>query len=144
LTLLGCSADKPPVSGDPEERVVAYLKETVTPGRPVLVTDLYNNVFTEPEEQEAVKRLYDALFELPAFVATTQMSTGKIPTLQEITNHFNFKVPGTTEVLLRVLESDPRVPPFFERDPSTGEIKAVDVEAIRYADRFGKPFQDSK
>ena len=145
LMLLGCaSADKPPVPADPEERVVAYLKETVSPGKPVLVTELLNNVFTEPEEQEAVKRLYDALFEMPAFVVIEQMNTGKIPSLQDIASHFSFKVPGTTEVLLRVLESDPRVPPFFQRDPTTGEIKAVDVEAIRRADRFGKPFQDSR
>jgi hypothetical protein len=61
ITLVGCAAkDEKPV-GDPEERVVAYLRENVTPGKPVLVTDLYNNVFTEPEEQAAVKRLYDAI-----------------------------------------------------------------------------------
>jgi hypothetical protein len=143
--LLGCSsADKPAVSGDPEERVVTYLKENVAPGKPVLVTELLNDVFTTPEEQVAVRRLYDATFALPAFVAMTQINTGKIPTLQEITTHFNFKVPGTTEVLLRVLETDPRVPPFFERDPSTGEIKTVNVEMIRNADRFGDPLQDSK
>jgi hypothetical protein len=143
--LLGCkSADKPAASGDPEERVVTYLKANLAPGKPVMVTELYNEVFTTPEEQAAVKRLYDATFELPAFIASTQINTGKIPTLQEITNHFSFKVPGTTEVLLRVLETDPRVPPFFQRDPSTGEIKAVNVDAIRNADRFGKPLQDAR
>ena len=143
--LLACaSADKPAAPADLEARVVAYLNETVTPGKPVLVTDLYNNVFTTPEEQQAVKRLYDALFELPAFVAMTQIDTGKIPSNKEITSHFNFQVPGTTEVLLRVLESDPRVPRFFERDSSTGEITAVNVDVIRNADRFGKPFQDSR
>jgi hypothetical protein len=142
LALLSCSsADKPAASGDPEERVVTYLKKNVSPGEPVLVTELYNEVFTAPEEQAAVKRLYDATFELPAFVAMTQINTGKIPSLQEITNHFNFKVPGTTEVLLRVLESDPRVPEFFKRDASTGEITAVNVETIRNADRFGSPLQ---
>jgi hypothetical protein len=145
LVLLGCSsADKPAVEGDPEERVVAYLKANVSPGKPVLVTELYNEVFTTPEEQAAVKRLYDATFELPAFVAMTQIKTSKIPSLQEITNHFNFKVPGTTDVLLRVLETDPRVPTFFEREPSTGEIKAVNVEAIRNADRFGRPLQNAQ
>ena len=137
VALLGCSpADKPAPTGDPETRVVEYLKENVSPGKEVRVTDLYNDVFTTPEEQAAVKRLYDALFQIPAFVAVTQMNTGKIPTLQEITSHFNFKVPGTTEVLLRVLESDPRIPPFFERDSATGEIKAVNVDAVRNADRF--------
>ena len=137
VVLFGCgsAAEKP--AGDPEERVVAYLQKNVTPGKPVLVTELLNDVFTAPEEQKAVRRLYDAVFQIPAFVATAYTSTGKIPTRQDITNHFNFHVPGTTDVLLRVLESDPRVPPFFKRDPSTGEIIAVDVETIRNADRFG-------
>jgi hypothetical protein len=137
VVLFGCgsAAEKP--AGDPEERVVAYLQKTVTPGKPVLVTELLNDVFTTPEEQKAVRRLYDAVFQLPAFVATAYTNTGKIPTRQDITNHFNFHVPGTTDVLLRVLESDPRVPPFFKRDSSTGEIIAVDVETIRNADRFG-------
>jgi hypothetical protein len=145
MVLLGCapsdkSADKPAVVGDPEARVVAYLNENVKPGEPVLVTDLYNDVFTTPEEQQAVKRLYDALFKLPAFVATTQMSTGKIPSLKEISSHFSFQVPGTTEALLRVLESDPRVPRFFERDSSTGEIKSVDVDLVRNTERFRDHF----
>jgi hypothetical protein len=139
ISLSGCAKDEKPV-GDPEERVVAYLKKNVTPGKPVLVTDLYNNVFTEPEEQAAVKRLYDAVFQMPAFVAKRFTESGKIPTLMEITTHFNFKVPGTTEVLLRVLESDPRVPRFFQRD-AAGEITAVDVETIRNTDKFGDPFK---
>ena len=110
----------------------------------MLVTELYNNVFTTPEEQKAVKRLYDALFQIPAFVVTTEMSTGKIPSLMEITAHFNFQVPGTTEALLRVLESDPRVPPFFERDSATGEIKSVNAEMVRRAERFRDALQNSK
>jgi len=141
ITLLGCAKDEKPV-GDPEERVVAYLNKNVTPGKPVLVTDLYNNVFPEPEEQAAVKRLYDAVFQMPAFVAMQYTDSGKIPTIMEITTHFNFKVPGTTEVLLRVLESDPRVPRFFQRDAS-GEITAVDVETIRNTDKFRDHFKKS-
>jgi hypothetical protein len=126
----------------PEARIVAYLDENVTPRRLVLVTDLYNNVFTTPEEREALQRLYDSLFEIPAFVAQTYSETGRIPSLQEVTDHFNFEVPGTTEVLLRVLESDPRVPRFLERDPATGEITEIDVAAIRAHDRFGQPLRD--
>ena len=142
VLLLGCgSADKPADTDDPETRVVAYLNENVKPGQTVRVTDLYNTVFTTPEEQAAVKRLYDALFQLPAFVVVTQMETGKIPSLKDISAHFNFKVPGTTEALLRVLESDPRVPPFFERDAATGEIKSVNAELVRAADKFGDPLR---
>jgi len=141
LVVFGCSggenkSDLIALHGsNPEERVVNYLKETVTPGREVLVTKLMNDVFTEPEDQAAVKRLYDAVFQIPGFVANTQAESGKIPTLMEITTHFNFPIPGTTEVLLRVLEADPRIPPFFERNPA-GEITAVNVEAIRATDKF--------
>lgn len=134
--LSGCgSAEKP--AGDPEARIVEYLDKTVAPGTPVLVTQLASEVFTRPEEQEALRRLYDAVFQLPGFAANVYTDTGRIPTRQEITDHFQFHVPGTTDVLLRVLESDPRVPRFFTRDPSTGEITSIDVNAIRRADRFG-------
>ena len=146
LLLFGCaSADKPAdqQTADPETRVVAYLDKTVTPGKPVLVTQLYSEVFTTEEDQMAVKRLYDSLFQLPAFVAKTYTGSGHIPTQEEITQHFSFKVPGTTQVLMRILESDPRVPRFFERNAS-GEITAVNVDAIRNAERFGAPLQDQK
>jgi len=139
IALVGCSREEKP-KGDPEERVVAYLKENVAPGKEVQVTKLVNTVFTEPEEQEAVQRLYDATFKIPAFVATTYTSSGKIPTLMDITAHFNFRVPGTTEVLLLVLESDPRVPKFFQRD-AAGEITAVDIETIRNTPKFGEALQ---
>jgi hypothetical protein len=134
--VFGCSSPEKP-AGDPEERIVAYLDKTVTPGKPVLVTELANNVFTEPDEQKALRRLYDAVFQIPAFAVKVYTETGKIPTRQEITDHFQFRVPGTTDVLLRILESDPRVPAFFTRDPASGEITAIDVDAIRRTDRFG-------
>src|SRR5262245_47044916 len=92
VTLMGCATKDEKPAGDPEARVVAYTNKIVPPGKPVLVTDLYNNVFTEPEEQAAVKRLYDAVFQMPAFVAMRFTESGKIPTLMEITTHFNFKV----------------------------------------------------
>jgi hypothetical protein len=66
------------------------------------------------------------------------METGKIPTLQELSEHFNLKLPGETDVLLRVLESDPRVPKFFDRDPATGEITSIDIDQIAAHERFGQ------
>lgn len=128
--------------GDPEARIVAYLKENVRPGRPVLVTELYNNVFTTTEEREALQRLYGVFFQIPAFAAQTYMETGKIPTLQELSEHFNLKLPGETDVLLRIMESDPRMPRFFERDPVTGEITSIDVDRIAAHERFGQPLRN--
>jgi len=46
--------------------------------------------------------------------------------------------PGAADVLLRVMESDPRVPSFLTRDTKTGEIARVDVETIRSDPRFGQ------
>jgi hypothetical protein len=128
--------------GDPEVRIVEYLKEHVRPGQPVYVTDLHNKVFTSDEEREALKRLYDQVFLIPATAAQLYIDTGKIPTLQELSARFQFKAPGTLEVLLRVLEADPRVPQFFQRDPATGEITAIDVDRIRSEERFGKPLRN--
>ena len=37
-----------------EVRVVEYLKANVRPGQPVVVSELYNTVFTGPEERTAL------------------------------------------------------------------------------------------
>jgi hypothetical protein len=70
-----------------------------------------------------------------------QKETGKIPTLQELSDKFQFKVPDTVSVMLRVLEADPRVPPFFDRDPASGEITAIHVERIAREERFARHLQ---
>jgi hypothetical protein len=128
-------------AGDPEERIVAYLKENVRPGQPVFVTELHNNVFTSPEERAALQRLYNVFFQIPAAAAQVYKQTGKIPTLQELSDRFELKIPGEVDVLLRVMESDPRVPKFFERDPVTGEITSIDVDRIAAEERFGRPLR---
>jgi hypothetical protein len=130
------------VASTPEERIVAYLDENVAPGQFVLVTDLYNNVFTSPEEREALERLYDSVIEIPAFAAQTYRETARIPSLGDISEHFGLEVPGTANVLLRVLESDPRIPRFLERDPTTGEILRIDVDAIVAHERFGRSLRN--
>ena len=129
-------------NSDPEARIVAYLKKNIKPGQPVLVTELYNNVFTNPEERDALQRLYDVFFKIPASAAEIYMKTGKIPTLEELSNQLQLKIPGEIDVLLRAMESDPRVPQFFERDPATGEITRIDVNRIASDERFGRPLRN--
>ena len=51
---------------------------------------------------------------------------------------FNFNVPGEADVILRVMESDPRVPRFLERDPKTGEITNVDIDRIKASPQFSR------
>lgn len=128
-------------SKDPETRIVTYLQEHVKPGQPVLVTDLYNNVFTTPEERQALQHLYETFFRIPAFCADFYTKNGKPPALKEISDNFQMKVPGEVEVFFRTMESDPRMPKFFDREPSTGEITRVYVDRIAADEKFGKPLR---
>jgi len=129
-------------SADPETRIVAYLQQHVTPGQPVLVTDLYNNVFTTPEDRQALQRMYDAFFKIPAFCVDYSMKNGKPPTLKQISDQFQLKVPSEVEVLFRTMEADPRMPRFIERDRSTGEITRIDADRIAADEKFGKPLRN--
>jgi thiol-disulfide isomerase/thioredoxin len=123
---------------DAEERVVAYLKAHVEPGQAVAVSELYNTVFTAPEERAALGRLFNAFFKIPLFLAQQQSAAGRPPTLHELSEQFGFQVPGEADLMLRIMESDPRMPRFFTRDPATGEITQVDVQAIRADPRFAR------
>jgi thiol-disulfide isomerase/thioredoxin len=124
-----------------EARVVEYLKANVKPGQPVVVSELYNTVFTGPEERAALNRLFNTFFKLPLYMAQHQKAAGKPPTLAEISEQFRFQVPGQADVMLRVMESDPRMPKFIARDAATGEITSVDVEKILAHPKFGKALE---
>jgi thiol-disulfide isomerase/thioredoxin len=124
-----------------EVKIVEYLKVNVKPGQRVVVSELYNNVFTAPEERTALNRLFNTFFKIPLFVAQHQQGTGKPPSLKEISEQFSFEVPGQTDVMLRIMESDPRVPKFLQRNAETGEIEKVDVDAVFKSSRFGKALE---
>jgi thiol-disulfide isomerase/thioredoxin len=141
LALLLAAAVAAPQAPEAEARVVEYLKANVKPGQPVIVSELYNSVFTGPEERSALNRLFNTFFKLPLFVAQHQKAAGRPPTLAEISEQFRFQVPGEADVLLRIMESDPRMPKFLARDPASGEITHVDVEAILAHPRFGKALE---
>jgi len=124
-------------SGDAETRIVEYLKANVQPGKPVIVSDL-NKTFTAPDEQKVLNRLFNTFFKIPMFVVQYNTSTKKIPTLRELAEQFSFKVPGEADVMLRIMESDPRIPKFLTRDAKTGEITSVDVDKITANPQFGR------
>jgi peroxiredoxin len=105
------------------------------------VTELYNNVFIQPDERRALDKLYNAFFRIPLFVAQYQEKFSSPPTLKTISEQFDLRAPGAAEVLLRVMECDPRVPRFLARDPKTGEIIHVDIEMIRNDPKFGQVLQ---
>src|SRR5499426_2805155 len=121
-----------------ETRIIQYLKANVKPGQPVVVSDLYNNVFKTPEEQKVLERLYNTFFKIPMFIVQYNSGAKKTPTLREISEQFNFNVPGEADVILRIMESDPRVPKFIERDPKSGEITKVDIEKIKASPQFSR------
>lgn len=124
-------------SADPETKIVDYLKANVEPGKPVVVSEL-NKVFTAPEEQKVLNRLFNTFFKIPMFIVQYNTSTKKIPTLQELSEQFQFKVAGEADVMLRIMEADPRVPKFLQRNPKTGEITRVDIEAIKANPQFSR------
>jgi thiol-disulfide isomerase/thioredoxin len=124
-----------------EVRVVEYLKANVKPGQPVVVSELYNTVFTGPEERAALNRLFNTFFKMPLYMAQHQKASGKPPTLAEISEQFRFQVPGQADVMLRIMESDPRMPKFVARDAASGEITSVDVEKILAHPKFGKALE---
>jgi len=123
---------------DAETRVLNYLRDHLQPGQPLVVTDLYNQVFTQPDERRALERLYNAFFRIPLFAAQYQEKFGRPPSLRVIAEQFDLKAPSAADILLRVMEADPRVPHFLTRDPKTGEITQVDVETIKGDERFGQ------
>jgi thiol-disulfide isomerase/thioredoxin len=124
-----------------ETKIVEYLKANVTPGKPVVVSDLYNNVFTSPDERKALDRLFNTFFKIPMFIVQYNTAGNRIPTLQELSEQFNFQVPGQADLMLRIMESDPRVPKFLERDSRTGEITKVDIPAITTSRQFSRQLE---
>src|SRR5215831_14147554 len=124
-------------SADAETKIIEYLKANVQPGKPVIVSDM-NRMFTAPDEQKVLNRLFNTFFKIPMFIVQYNTSTRKIPKLQELAEQFNFKVPGEADVMLRIMESDPRIPKFLTRDAKTGEITAVDVDKISSNPQFGR------
>ncbi len=128
----------PPAALSPEATIVEYLKANVKPGEPVVVSRLFNEVFTGEPERKALNRLFNTFFKIPLFVVQAQKAKGTPPSLKEISEQFSFTVPGTADVILRVMESDPRMPKFLERDPKSGEIVKADVDKIMAHPRFGK------
>ena len=141
ILLLALAAAPVLASSAAEMRVLDYIRTHLQPGQPLNVTDLYNRVFTQPDERQALNKLYNAFFRIPLFVASYQQKYQKPPTLAVIAQQFDLPSPAAADVLLRIMESDPRVPPFLTRDPKTGEITHVDVEKIKSDPKFGQALE---
>jgi cytochrome c biogenesis protein CcmG, thiol:disulfide interchange protein DsbE len=135
LSLVSLSADAKLVA---ERKVVEYLKANLKPGEPVVVSKLYNEVFTSAEDRQALDRLYNIFFKVPLFVAQYYATSKRPPSLEEIAHQFNLPIEGEADTILKITEYDRRVPKFITRDPKTGEIVSVDLEKIKADSRFNK------
>jgi thiol-disulfide isomerase/thioredoxin len=144
LYLLAGSMTSLPQDGpDVETRVVTQLRSLVQNGKPVIVSELYNEVFTTPAERKVIDRLYNIFFKVPVFVSQYYQNAKRPPTLMELSQQFNLKVEGEADLILKILESDPRVPKFITRDPKSGEITRVNIEKIQADPRFNKLIERS-
>jgi len=140
LALVALLLQVPPPS-PAERKIVEYLKVNVKPGRPVVVSDLYNTVFKTTEERKVLDRLFNIFFKIPIFVVQFNESTKKIPTLNDISQQFQLTVPGEADVLLRIMEADPRVPKLLERNSKTGEITRIDTVRIKANPQFSRALE---
>lgn len=124
--------------GDAQAKILKYIRDHLKAGQPVRVTELYNTVFTTEEDHAALNKLYKDFFRIPMFVVQYQQRFSAPPSLKTIAEQFSLDSPEEADTLLRVMETDPRVPKFITRDPKTGEITKVDVEMIRSDPRFAQ------
>jgi peroxiredoxin len=123
---------------DPQAKILQYIRDHLKAGQPIRVTELYNTVFTTPEDHAALNKLYKDFFRIPMFVVQYQQRFSSPPSLKTIAGQFALKTPEEADTLLRVMETDPRVPKFITRNPKTGEITKVDVGMIRNDPRFAQ------
>lgn len=138
VAILGLGARCMVAQADPQAKILNYIREHLKAGQPVRVTELYNTVFTTPKDHAALSKLYKDFFRIPMFVVRYQQRFSTPPSLKTIAEQFALKTPEEADTLLRVMETDPRVPKFITRDPKTGEITKVNVEMVQNDPRFAQ------
>jgi cytochrome c biogenesis protein CcmG/thiol:disulfide interchange protein DsbE len=104
---------------------------------------LYNEVFTDPAERKVLDRLFNLFFKIPVYIVQSFEASKKPPLLQDISRQFLLNITGEADLLLTIMEADPRVPKFFRRDPNSGEITSVEPAALRANPRFAAQLERS-
>ena len=121
-----------------QAKILNYIRDHLRTGQPVRVTELYNTVFTTPQDHAALDKLYKDFFRIPMFVVRYQQQFSTPPSLKTIAEQFALDDPQEAETLLRVMETDPRVPKFITLDPKTGEITNLNMQMIRNDPRYAE------
>jgi thiol-disulfide isomerase/thioredoxin len=114
-----------------EQKVVESVQGMMRTQEEVIFSELYNDDRFNSEEKAFVGRLYEIFFEIPGFLKSEFESTGKIPARQHISAGFGISLPSV-DLLLAVMQTDPRVPPLFRRNSETGEIESLELENIEF------------
>ena len=98
-------------------------------GGRVIFSDLYNDNRFSPEEKTFVAQLYETFFLIPGYLKTMYTAKGAVPPRKQIGENFGIST-DTVEVLLQIMEREPRMPKFFTRNFSTKEISSINLEVI--------------
>ena len=98
-------------------------------GGRVTFSELHNDPRFGPEERALLGRLYETFFQIPGYLKAQDMAGGKVPTRKQIGDNFRISK-NSVELLLQVMEMDPRMPQLFSRDSATREILSIEPEAI--------------
>ncbi len=119
---------------DAERRILEHVRDSLQPGERLLLSALVER-FQAPEEQRALDRLNDIFFRTPLFIVEFEGREGRLPTLTEIAGQFSLYDESAVDVVLRIMESDPRVPRFLTRD-GDGNLVSINQDMVRADDRF--------
>ncbi|MEE8348201.1 MAG: TlpA disulfide reductase family protein [Acidobacteriota bacterium] len=114
-----------------EQKVVERVQGMMRTQQEVIFSELYNDSRFSSEEQAFVGRLYEIFFEIPGFLKSEFESTGEIPTRQHISAGFGIS-PQSVDLLLAVMQTDPRIPPLFHRNSETNQIESLQLENIDF------------
>ncbi len=119
---------------DAERRILEHVRDTLQPGERLLLSALVER-FQAPEEQRALDRLNDIFFRTPLFIMEFEGREGRLPTLAELAGQFSLYDESAVDIVLRIMESDPRVPRFLTR-ANDGSLVSIDHDLVRADERF--------
>lgn len=120
-----------------EQKVLEGVQEMMRTQQEVIFSELYNDDRFSSEEKDFLGRLYEIFFQIPAFLKSELEITGEIPTRQQISTGFGISR-QSADLLLAVMQTDPRMPSLFQLNTETGEIESLELENIdAFVDRRG-------
>lgn len=137
LSASAASAAPAPTRGqDAERRILEHVAEILQPGERLLLSALVER-FTADDERRALDRLNDVFFRAPLFLLEFEGREGRLPTLTEISDQFSLYGDEAADIVLRIMEADPRVPKFLSRGED-GTLVAIDRDLVMADDRFAR------